>query len=102
MGLLTNVGGGKCNQCYISMLWKRHMKTTVHCPKCGQENPPELIFCNARRRRWLLFRGWCAAVLYPVLLPCPACGGQQPGNARYCGRCGSATGRGTEFEEIER
>ena len=57
--------------CAIYTGWKLYELWTeprgsMICPKCGHENPPALIFCEARRRRLLVFVSYCAAVLYPA------------------------------------
>ena len=75
-------------------LWNAPRGSMI-CPKCGHKNPPELIYCEARRRRLLVLVSHCAAVLYPVRFPCTSCNADLPGNARYCGQCGIATGRGS-------
>lgn len=75
-------------------LWNEPRGSMI-CPKCGHDNPPDLIFCKARRRRLLVFVSYCAAILYTARVPCSNCNAEQPGNARYCGQCGIATGRGS-------
>ena len=75
-------------------LWNEPRGSMIY-PKCGHDNPPELIFCKAHRRRLLVFVSYCAAVLYPARFPCSGCTAELPSNARYCGQCGIATRRGT-------
>ena len=86
--------------CAIYTAWKLYElwnepRRSMNCPKCGHKNAPDLIFCEARRRRLLVFVSYCAAVFYPARVPCANCNAEQPGNARYCGQCGIATGRGS-------
>ena len=48
----------------------------MKCPRCQQENPPQLKFC-----------GECGARLASM---CPACRASNAPTQKFCGECGAA------------
>jgi len=48
----------------------------IHCPSCGFDNPPGMLFC-----------GMCGLTVGQA---CPRCGFSNPLQFRFCGRCGAA------------
>ena len=51
----------------------------IVCGRCGQSNPPSLIYCT---------RDQCFAVLHPGGKTCNGCREFAPANAAYCPECG--------------